>query len=119
MAADRVNAVVINAPEHQLRALVQALLTSDDHNLRNRVLDTFATIQNTGTNNRKAELGNDGCATDGTPADVQNCRRCKTSFLLSGNFGQECRYHPGKLSMILAMVLEKPANCRIGRRARV
>ncbi|KAK0746597.1 hypothetical protein B0T18DRAFT_391017 [Schizothecium vesticola] len=97
MSAERVSAAVINAPEHQLRALVQALLTGDDHNLRNRVLDTFTTIQNTNTNDRKAELGDDSRATDGTPADVQNCRRCNTSFLLSENFGQECRYHPGEL----------------------
>jgi len=96
MSADRVNAAVINAPEHQLRALVQALLTGDDHDLRNRVLDTFTAIQNTGMNNRKAEPGDNDRAKDGTAADVQNCRRCKTSFLLSRNFGQECRYHSGE-----------------------
>ncbi|KAK5654557.1 hypothetical protein OQA88_7186 [Cercophora sp. LCS_1] len=104
MSADRVNAV-INAPEHQLRALVQALLTGDDDALRNKVLGTYFAIQNRdlglsseGTNKRKAEFDDD-IPGNAPPADnVQSCVRCKESFLPSGNIsGQDCLHHPGEL----------------------
>jgi len=105
MSSDNINAI-INAPEHQLRVLVQALLTSDDHELRDKVVTTYSKIldpnsesSSDGTNKRKANFADDGRATAGTPDDVQSCLRCKTSFLLSRNSGQECRYHPGQFAL--------------------
>lgn len=101
MSADRVDAV-INAPEHELRALVKALLTGNDDLLRRKVLDTYSAIlrgglesSSDGTKKRKSELGGGDFAMATTADDVQSCVRCKTSFSLSRNPGQDCLYHPG------------------------
>ncbi|KAK0622604.1 hypothetical protein B0T14DRAFT_564047 [Immersiella caudata] len=107
MSSETIN-TVINAPEPQLRVLVQALLTSDDVTLRNKVLAVYWAVQSGDpqdkTNKRKAEFDQDDGSSanaSGTSNNVQTCVRCKQSFTPSSgsmNFaGQQCLHHPGEL----------------------
>lgn len=106
MSSNNLINTIINAPEPQLRALIQTLLTSDDDALRNKILAAYSAIHDAnshGANNkRKAEfdqdvVGSPADATGGRPETVQTCVRCKQSFLPSRSSGQaqECLYHPG------------------------
>jgi len=105
---DEITQKNINAPEHQLRALLKVLCTSHSET-RDRVWDclsvfiSFDTEPLVKATKRKANDVPDSISeSDAKRAklelinDIHHCVRCNQSFLESENNKEACWYHPGE-----------------------
>ena len=99
---------ILNAPEHQLRALLKLLLTCGDAKVQSKVKELYTDITKldqpaSDEHGNKRKVGDEDAVEKllkraKLANDIHICDHCEGSFLESANSHDACQYHPGRCS---------------------